>query len=185
MQPSRGSAKTQRRFLCALIGLLAMSPGAVTLAEEAAQEAPTIDLAELERDIDRFAKHVEAHRAAQGTPRKVGGPITCNDNQCTGHYKDLIDWRFEREDGYSGIRVTPAVRTYVEASSHNCLWKEDLVLRDSGEQTANRNAVISRWVSDMTVADALDSEVSFIWRQSNYSWGAVCVVDRFYVFTTP
>ena len=179
MKQSKCSSKNRRRFLCALMGFLAMSLGPLVLGEEATQETPTIDLAELEQDIDRFEKQIEAHRAAHGTPRKAGGSITCSDNQCTGLYDDLISWRYERDDGFRTLRVTPAVQSYVEASSHNCLWKEDIVVN------ANNEDIINRWISAMIAADALGSEISFIWKQSNYSWGAVCILDGFYVFPAP
>ena len=98
--------------------------------------------------------------------------------------QDLVAQRWEYDDGFAGINVTPAVESYVAASSQNCLWSNSIVLREGGTN-ASTSATLSRWQSDMRLAAALGYEIQLKWRQSNYSWGAVCILDRFWIWAQP
>ena len=110
------------------------------------------------------------------------GSVTCDDSYCEGLYEDLVVYRYEREDGYSTLRATTAVESALAASSHGCSSHQLIIVRDGAETDTNKNAVVSRWVSDLTAARALGEEIRLEWKQSNYSWGAVCNLHALSVY---
>lgn len=167
-------------IVAALIAMSILGPVSLAGAED--RPTATVSLEELEQEIARLDADQAAWRAERGLAPKVGGPVTCGDDYCQGLYEDLLTYRYEREDGYSTLRATPVVETALAASSHGCASTQLIILRDGTATDANRNAVISRWVSDMTAARALGEEIRLEWKQSNYSWGAVCNLSALYLY---
>ena len=175
-----------RRWLL-LTGIMAFVAAAgPALAEDERPAGSQAVVEELEQEVARMDEQMKERAAInekQGVVPKVGGPITCGDDYCTGLYEDLVEYRWEKEDGYSGIRVTAAVESYLAASSQNCLWDWGLLFKEGGDTSASKNATMSRWLGDMTLAQVLGYEIQLTWIQSNYSWGAVCILDRLWVLT--
>ena len=171
------------RLLLAAALLVVSFLGRVSLAgaDDPPQPAVSFSLEEIEREIARMDARIAARQAEQGGALKVGGTISCGDDWCEGLYEDMVKYRYEREDGYSVLRVTPAVESYLAASSHNCASQQIIVLRNWDETSVNKNAVLSRWSSELSTAEVLGAEINLAWRQSNWSGSPVCNLNILYV----
>lgn len=172
-----------RQALFCLVMLLA--PLASLGAQEAqevqevqeAQEAPVITAAERE-EIEAELRFLDGQTPARA-PKNA---INCGDNYCRGFYTDLVAYRWEADNGYSGIRVTAAFESFLAASSAGCSSITAVVMKAGHETGANKNATVSRWVAELIAAQVMDYEIQIRWRQSNFSGWNVCILDRFYIW---
>ena len=50
------------------------------------------------------------------------------------------------------------------------------------EHDLNRNEVVSRWLSELKMAELLGSQIQLKWRQSNYDWAPICNLNQVYLW---
>ncbi|MEM7584991.1 MAG: hypothetical protein AAF560_16475 [Acidobacteriota bacterium] len=136
-----------------------------------AQEEPS---PEERQELDRIA--LELNPAD-----KVAGPVTCTDNRMRGKFADLVNYFYERKDGFASWRLQADGVACVNASGLGCVDTNIVMLKGSDEESLDMNATFDRWLSTAAVAKVLDQEVQIEFTKNPSGW-AVCRVERFWVF---
>ncbi len=166
-----------RRSLFLLGIVAAMTTGGPALSED---ETPVVSEAERQEMEREIAEEIALIDERMGEPApKSGEPITCGNNYCSGKYEDLISYRFEAYNGYSALRVSTEMEAFLAASSFNCSATTYLVIRGSSDSSTSKNAMHSRWLAELMMAEMLGNKIQINW----YSPTSTCWVDRIYTWT--
>ena len=163
----------QFTFLFGIVLVMGVSWNAVAEGETAEDERSGISQAALD-EITRMDEEL------LGAPKK-SGEISCDDNLCTGRYRDMIAYRWERDNGEAMLRAKAAFEAALGASSMGCSDPRFLALKRYDDTGSNRNATISRWQADFIAAEALGYQLQIRWKGFGSNWPG-CVVERILVW---